>query len=320
VDTDLQKLTDGELQEILVRTEADSQARLDAQEEVDRRALAKSRWSRSDKWAAAGVAATAAAAALAIAVTLILPQIRRVPWLDPMSHSFAKKATPPLPSAPDAPALQGIWADPDIVTNGGKVFYEFLPQGRVSVRLNNAESAPVANAGGSWSIAGGNLHMLLAAAKPDVPAKVCEGKLSGEAVEGACWPSGSGDKHAWRLQRANVTPPSSSRPQPASAPAIQAIPGIWVDPKLQLESRPIYVEFLADGHVELRDSQSGELAQPDFIYWYRVGDQIHLTWDKDGTVAQRWDLVMKGDFMEGTLTLLKNGQTSPLKLVRLGSH
>lgn len=321
METDLQKLTDEELQSILAESRDGAQAGLDAKAEIDRRAGARRRWSGGKKRAVAAVLAIVAIAALGIVATLISPAVRHALRLDSRIHP-PTKTTPPVTPAKtmDAARLQGVWADSDIAGNGEKTSYEFLPEGRVNVRSSGPTGTPVVSAGGSWFIAGSNLHMALQIAKPGAVAPVYEGKLTGDVIEGDWSQAGSESKHPWRLQRSVAAPQlPPGAPQSAQESKIEAIPGIWVDPHLKIDGGAIFIEFLAEGHVELHDSLSGDVTQPDFIYWYRVGDGIHLTWDKDGVVAQKWDLVLKGNVMEGTLTVVRSGQSSPLKLVCLGS-
>lgn len=318
METDFHELTDDELRLILARHPIDIQARLKAQNEIDRRARVKHQWSRSEKWTAFTVVATVVLGVLTTAASMMFPELRRALGLDrsnPQSAKVAISATPP--SAASVDALKGIWADSDIATNGGQEFFEFLPGGTVSIRLNSVTGDPITMADWSWFLTGDNLHVVIRVTKPNALAYVYEGKLEGEIVEGLWWKSGSSEKYPWHLQRAAVIQPPLKQSRSLQKPAVKAIPGIWADPNLEINGKPIFVQFLPEGRVQLRDVLSGVPAKPSSVNWYRTGDAIHLIWEKDGAVAEKWDLVLKGNVMEGTLTVLSSGQSSSLRLVRV---
>ena len=316
MELDFEKLSIEELEQVLSRTPIDIQARIKAKAEIERRRKGKGYWS----WGVIWPAISAVAAILAILAMIFIPEIRKAARLERTPPPPIRQTViEPTPTAADVNSLQGIWADSSLSTSGGQQFFEFQPGGSVGIRLNSITSNPITSNTWNWFLAGDTLHVVIRISGPPVTAYVHEGRLVGNAVEGTWWEVGSEKKFPWHLDRAYVSQPVANNKK-AQKPEIKAIPGVWVDPNFEFNGKPVFVRFLSNGRVELRDSLTDTPAIPPFVNWYRVNQEIHLIWEKDGKVAQKWDLAMKDGMLKGTLTTTDGGQIAPMKLVRTDSQ
>jgi len=303
------------LEQVLSRTPADIQERIKAKAEIERRRRGKGHWN----WGVIWTAISAVAAIMAILAMIFIPEIRRAVQLERTPPPPIQKTTiQSTPTTADVNSLRGIWADSSLSTTGGQEFFEFQPEGKVNIRINNLTSNPLTSNLWNWFLAGDTLHMVIRITGPPATAYVYEGKLVGNAVDGTWWEMGSVNKLPWHLDRAYVSQPAANSKR-NQRPEIIAIPGVWVDPNLEVNGKPVFVRFLSNGRVELRDSLTDTPAIPPFVNWYRVGQEIHLIWEKDNKVAQKWDLTMKDGILEGTLTSVDGGRINAIKLARTDS-
>jgi len=208
-----------------------------------------------------------------IAAIIVIPEVRRFFHLesptDQQERQQAKLTAQPTPTPltltpSHAPNLQGRWVD----THENE-FYTFLTGGKVEYRLHPFNAPHPWSAQMSWYQLGTVVHF-----KNIGPyGKECEGTISEDIISGKCFTNRSGSESIWELHRLPAAP---IKKKPIPKP--RDFDGIWLESRVRINGRPIFVEFLPDGKLPVRLDPTQKM--PLFLgdSWYESEAIIHVTY------------------------------------------
>jgi hypothetical protein len=334
--TDYTKLSDEDLERILKENLVDVPQRLQAKEEIERRRTQREearKWSRGEKWTLVGVIIAVLTLFVCAAV---VPEVRQFFHLDKLTEptsapkqstenaalstathigqqpnlNHVKSVTKAVVHKPaPQPTVTGVWTSPNETP---QVFYEFLPEGKVSERRLLSDPPDVEQSE-TWYQTGDTMHIRFVGAAVTLG---YEGKIKGDHILGSVR-VGQSLIPGWRLER--LTDPEQRKQNADQNKPADPLSGIWVDPTVLAGGKPMFYEFLSEGRVKIRYGLNGQSTLASNVTWYLAGNAFRMILSVDGsnTNGDLYDGTLSGDAIEGTMRDLKSGVQRAWKLKKV---